>query len=69
MYLNDKVRRLRKERNITLRELAKETGIAYGAIGSIERGLTKDPGIKTVIKLANAFNISIDELVGNRTKS
>lgn len=64
MKLAANVKRLRKENGLTLRELAKKANLAYGAIGNIERGVIKDPHISTVIKLAKAFNISIDELIG-----
>ena len=34
--------------------------------GQIERGGIDNPKIATVIKLANAFGISLDELVGRK---
>ena len=67
MEISENIKRLRKQNNLTLRDLAKKSGLAFGAIGNIERGVIKDPHISTIIKLAKAFNITIDELVGNRT--
>ena len=66
MEISTNVKRLRKEKNLTLRELAEKSGLAYGAIGNLERGVITDPHISTVIKLAKAFNISIDKLVNHR---
>lgn len=66
MGISDNVKRLRKENNLTLRELAEKSGLAFGAIGNLERGVITDPHISTVIKLAKVFNISVDELVNDR---
>ncbi len=68
MEISENIKKLRKQNNLTLRELAKKSGLAFGAIGNIERGVIKDPHVSTVIKLAQVFNITIDELVGYRTK-
>jgi transcriptional regulator with XRE-family HTH domain len=35
-------------------------------ITKIEQGAAKNPNIKTIIKLADAFQISLDELVGRK---
>lgn len=64
MKLDKNIKKLRKERKLTLRELASLSGLTFGVIGHIERGVITDPHISTVIKLARAFNISIDELIG-----
>lgn len=64
MKIAENVKRLRKERGFTLRELAAKSGLTFGAIGNIERGVIDDPMISTVIRLAKAFEISIDEIVG-----
>ena len=44
-------------------ELAKRTGVSISMIESIEIG-RREPGIKTLIALADYFNVSIDYLVG-----
>lgn len=64
MEISKNIKRLRKESKLTLRELADMTGLTFSVIGHIERGVIKDPKISTVTKLAKAFNITIDELVG-----
>lgn len=66
MKMAENVKKLRKERGLTLRDLANKSGLAFGAIGNIERGVIKDPHLSTVIKLAKAFNISVNELISNR---
>ncbi|OLS02914.1 helix-turn-helix domain-containing protein [Tissierella creatinophila] len=64
MEISKNVKKLRKEQKLTLRELAVISGLTFSAIAQIERDDIKDPHISTVIKLARAFNISIDELIG-----
>ena len=64
MYLKNLVN-IRKQKGWSQEKLAVESGISYNTIIKIERGGIKNPKIETVIKLANALKISIDELVGN----
>lgn len=63
MYLKNLVK-LRKERDWSQEKLAVESGISYNTIIKIERSGIKNPKIETVIKLARALGVSIDELVG-----
>ena len=65
MHLKNLVK-LRKQKGWSQEKLAVESGISYNTIIKIERGGIKNPKIETVIKLANALKISIDELVGNK---
>lgn len=65
MYLKNLVK-LRKQKGWSQERLAVESGISYNTIIKIERGGIKNPKIETVIKLANAFEIAIDELVGRK---
>ena len=65
MYLKNLVN-IRKQKGWSQEKLAVESGISYNTIIKIERGGIKNPKIETVIKLANALKISIDELVGNK---
>jgi len=63
MYLKNLVI-LRKQKKWSQEKLAVESGISYNTIIKIERGGIKNPKIETVIKLANALDVSLDELVG-----
>jgi transcriptional regulator with XRE-family HTH domain len=58
---------LRKSKNITQKELALELGVDYTTIGKYENKKS-EPDIKTLIFLADYFDISIDALVGHETK-
>lgn len=64
MFLGGKIRKLRKERKLSLRKLAEISNIpSFGHIASIERGIVKDPSFKTIIKISRSLNISLDELI------
>lgn len=63
MYLSKNIVELRKKRGLTLKQLEKISGIAFSSIARIERGERKEVTIQTVIKLAKAFEVSLDDLV------
>jgi transcriptional regulator with XRE-family HTH domain len=46
--------------------LTQEAGISYNTLIKVERNGIKNPKIETVIKLADALNVSLDELVGRK---
>ncbi len=54
---------LRNEHNIGQRQLAKVLGVSSGIISLWENGL-REPGMSSLIKLANYFKVSLDYLVG-----
>ena len=57
------LKRLRKARGWTQQKLAEQARISYGIVTKIEQGASKEPTIGTMIKLADAFGLSLDELV------
>lgn len=63
MHLKNLVK-IRKQKGWSQEKLAVESGISYNTIIKIERGGIKNPKIETVIKLAGALGVTIDELVG-----
>lgn len=52
---------LRKERNLSQRELAKILGLSYGAIALYETG-KRTPGLKRAKKIANLFNVPLESI-------
>lgn len=65
MYLKN-LAKLRRQKGWSQEKLAVESGISYNTIIKLERGAIKNPKIETVIKLANALSVSIDQLVGRK---
>ena len=49
-------------------ELAKKSGLSCNGITKIEQGIAKNPRMETLIKIANAFNVRLDDLVGRKIK-
>jgi len=59
-----RLKELRKERDWTQQKLAEKAGLSFNAITKIEQGAAKHPTLKTLLKLADAFGVSLDVLVG-----
>ena len=58
-----RIKELRKIAGWSQQRLAEEARLSYNAITKIEQGASRYPTIQTMIKLADAFKISLDELV------
>lgn len=63
MKLNEKLRYLRNKKELSLRELQKESGVFFSVICNLEKGTAKNPQIKNICKLAVALEISLDDLI------
>jgi len=62
--LAENIKKYRRKLKLTQEGLARKADISYHTIAKLEgKGIT-DPRMETLKKLANALNISIDELVG-----
>ncbi len=64
--LAKKVKELRNQKGWTQQKLAEETELSFNTITKIEQGIGSSPTLKTLIKLADALGIGLDELVGRR---
>ena len=60
--IGQRVRALRKENNLTLKELSEKTDIVISNIGFIENDKNK-PSVANILKLCNFFNVSADWLL------
>lgn len=58
-----KLRELRKQKNLSMKELGSILGLAESTISLYENG-KREPDIATLKKIANYFNVSVDELLG-----
>jgi transcriptional regulator with XRE-family HTH domain len=58
-----RLREWREERGLSLRQLAKLSGVHYVSLAKIEARLI-DPRLSTLLKLCKALDIGIAELVG-----
>lgn len=58
-----RLRALRKEREITLTQLAQTTGISISTLSRLESG-ERRPNLEQLLPLARAYQVPLDELVG-----
>ena len=56
-----RLRDLRKKRGLTLKEVSQELKIAENTVSGYERG-TRRPKAKTMVELANFYNVSIQDI-------
>ena len=56
----ERIASLRKERNMTLEQLAYQSGISKGGLSEIERNM-KEPRAYTILKICNGLGITIAE--------
>lgn len=63
MTFGDRIRQLRKEHDLTLRELAEQVGIDFTYLSKIETGRGVPPSEETIRRLANRLNADAEELV------
>ncbi len=68
MTFNEKLKELRLTKGLSMEQLGNELNMSSGLISDIENGKKNNPKLKTLIKLADYFDISIDELVGRERK-
>lgn len=59
--LGRRIKVLREKAYLTQEKLAEKCGISLDYLGKIEVNINK-PGLKTVLKLANALDVPIKEL-------
>ena len=60
---NNRLREIRLSKDLTLKKVADEIGISENLIGKYERN-EREPKLKTWIKLADYFNVSVSYLQG-----
>jgi transcriptional regulator with XRE-family HTH domain len=67
MSIAESLRRLRKASGLTQQKLAEKAGVSMIVVTKIEQGTTRDPAMSSLIKLADVFEVSIDELIDRKS--
>lgn len=62
MQLGERIQQLRKDRGWTLSDLATHTDLSVSYHSDIERDRT-EPSLKTLVKLADAFDMKVIEIL------
>ena len=63
IYINENIKKLRREKNITQEKLAEYLNVSTQAVSKWERNETM-PDITMIVPIASYFNVSTDELLG-----
>lgn len=58
-----RIKELCKSRGISINKLATMSGVRQSTLDNIMRGITKNPGVKTMHKVATAFNMTLSEFL------
>ncbi|MBR2923409.1 MAG: helix-turn-helix transcriptional regulator [Clostridia bacterium] len=58
-----RIRTLCKKRGITINKLATMSDVKQSTLDNIIRGVTKNPRMKTIHKVATAFNMTLSEFL------
>lgn len=58
-----RIRKLCKDRDIAINKLATMSDVKQSTLDNIVRGLTKNPRVKTLHKIALAFNMTLAEFL------
>lgn len=67
--LGQRLKAARQAAGFTQQELCHQANLSFSTLTKIERGAIKSPSIFTVQSIANALNLSLDDLVGGSTAS
>ena len=65
-YLGRKIQKLRKDKRLSQDELARKTDVPYTTLTKIEIGVIKKPSVFAVAKIAQALNVSLDDLLSGQ---
>lgn len=68
MELNKRLRLLRKQKNMTLKELKEATGLSLPFLSEVERGYS-NPSLESLQKIAETYDMSLPELMGDSSLS
>ena len=62
--LGQNIRKARKEYGMNQTVLAERAGLSKTSLSLIESGITKDPGVSYIVRIADTLHLSVDTLLG-----
>jgi transcriptional regulator with XRE-family HTH domain len=62
MALGDFVQRVREERGLTQRELARRSGVSIGTIRNLEQNVVNTLRLESARRIARVLGVSVDEM-------
>ena len=57
-----KIKDVREARNMTQEDLAEKSGVSRGTISALESGTVRTTTTKTLVNLARALDVSVDQI-------
>ena len=66
--INENLKKICEEKDISAYRLAKITQLPISVVAKIIRDEVKNPRLDTIIKIADALDVTLDELVGRKRK-
>lgn len=66
--IGDKIKQIRKQAGLTQKELAEQLGTTQQNLAQYESG-KRNPKIETIEKIANALDVPVSYLIGNKEKT
>lgn len=61
--LRKRISELCKKRNITTNHLAEMAGLRQSTVDAVVRGVTKNPGLKSIYQIATGFSMTLSEFL------
>jgi len=59
----DNIKKIRNKKGWSQERLAREADVSYQTLIKIEQNRVKNPKLQTLLKIAKALNVTLDELV------
>ena len=66
--ISKNVKRLRKQSGLSQDQMARKANMPLSTYLKVENGVTPNPSIQTLLNVAEALEISLDELVDRKLK-
>lgn len=64
--ISENIRKYRKKKGLSQDKLAKLADVTHTTLVKLESGVNDNPTVRTLRKIADALEISLDELVGRK---
>ncbi|WP_067623057.1 helix-turn-helix domain-containing protein [Alicyclobacillus acidiphilus] len=65
--IGERLRILRKEKGLSLTELAEKSNVAKSYLSAIERGIQANPSIQVIEKLSGVLGVPVQQILANDT--
>ena len=66
MMIADKIKKFRKQNQLTQEQFAVGAGLTRETVRAIENGYNTNPTLETIISIANALGVTLNDLIDGR---